>query len=167
MIKKLLGFILLGIILFGTIFTFAGCSSEESTNRAKVEKTTRREITKNIDEKVSNIKADVVITGSIQGGEIVQDITYYINYKKSKLYVYDKSTFYPMCDCNNPLPSKTTISLYEYTVADEDLKELKEFLNAENGRVSDSVYTVKKGKITYGIKRTKKFERIIRNIVNI
>jgi hypothetical protein len=72
-----------------------------------------------------------------------------------------------MCDCNNSLPIKTTISLYEYTVADGDLKELKEFLNAENGRVSDSVYTVKKGKITYGIKRTKKFERIIRNIVNI
>lgn len=158
--EKVFSVLVLIIILASSVVMLAGC-------KKKIEKTTKREITENIEETVAKIKADVTITGDIDGGEIMGTITYYINYNESKLYVYEVKTIVPLTSADDPEPSTTHVSLVEYTLSDDDMKELKEFIESENEKREGAIYTIRIGDKTYQIKETVKFEKLMRKIRNI
>ncbi|MBR2704563.1 MAG: hypothetical protein IKE91_03745 [Clostridia bacterium] len=158
--KKVFSILLLVVILTSSVVMLAGC-------KKKIAKTTKREITENIEETIANIKSDVVISGRIDGGELMGTITYYVNYNDSKLYVHEVETKVPLKDGPLPVISTTHVSLVEYTLSDDDMKELKEFIESENEKREGAKYTIRKGNQSYQIKESGKFEELMRKIRNV
>lgn len=161
--EKLLRIILITLVIITSVVMLSGC-------KKNISKTTKREITDNINEVVKNIDADVVINGTMQGGEITENVTYYINYDESKLYVLDKVTYYKMQGPNDPhtVMAPTETSLIEYTLSDKDMKELKDFINSENTVLKGgSKYKITVGDKQYDMKEFNKFDELIGKITDI
>ena len=156
--NKNLKVLVIGAILISTILSLTGCGKE--TNK-EIEK--KVEVT-DIKGTINNLNEDVKITGMELGGDTYIEYVYYIKYDGNKLYTYDARTKVPIVDAQDKITPDATEEMYEYTLTENKINELKEFIESQGKSLDGGKYIVKTDNKTYGIEDSEKFEEIIKSI---
>ena len=91
---------------------------------------------------------------------------YYISFSESKLYVYDYFQAVPLEDIKNHTEHEPEITIEEYHINEDDIKELKDIVEESKGNTEKSDYTVKVDGREYKIKDVKKLNTLVKRITD-
>lgn len=153
--EKIFYVLVIFVVMISSIYALTGCSgNDENNDREDL-------ILKNLEE-----KADIIILGPQNGDDCIIYTNYYISFSESKLYVYDYFVLAPLQDMKNHTEYEPEITIKEYNIDEDDVKEFKDLVGEEKGNSKKPGYTVKVDDNEYKIKDTEKLITLVKRIAD-